>query len=106
MGRYTLLLICFLTISCGEALDTVGDAEPGPTTVPVEVQTPESGADFVINSATIENAVLSVVGSGTLPNGALISYKVKHDGFETVITTATVPDRSNLVVGLSRSKCR
>lgn len=82
MGRYTLLLICFLTINCGEALDTVGDAEPGPTTVPVEVQTPESGADFVINSATIENAVLSVVGSGTLPNGALISYEVKHDGFD------------------------
>ena len=82
MGRYILPLICFLAISCGELLDTAGDAEPGPTTAPTEAQTLESGADFVINSAAIENSVLSVVGSGTLPHGALISYEVKHDGFD------------------------
>ena len=82
MVRYALLLICCLPISCGESLDTVGDAELGSTTVQSGVKTPEGGADLVIDSATIENSVLSVVGGGTLPNGALISYEVKHDGFD------------------------
>ena len=74
MHRHTLPLICVLTVGCGGSL--------APAEAPAEVVPPEGGADYIIDSAVVEHAVLRINGSGNLPDGALISYEVKHDGFD------------------------
>ena len=74
MHRHTLPLICVLTVGCGGSL--------APAEAPAEVVPPEGGADYIIDSAVVEHAVLRINGSGNLPDGALISYEVKHEGFD------------------------
>lgn len=84
MYRYISTLICVLAFGCGgSAPAPTEEPEPAPEAAAAEPAPAQGGgADFVIDSATIESELLRIEGSGSLPDGALISYEVKHDGFD------------------------
>jgi hypothetical protein len=84
MSRYLLVFFCALTVACGGAPEPGADpAAEAPTGESTEAAAAtEDGADFVIDLAVVEDAVLRIEGSGTLPDGARLSYEVKHDGFD------------------------
>ena len=85
MSRYISTVICVLAIGCGGAPEPAGEpaSAPAPAETAAEpAAVTDGGADFVIDSAAIASEVLRIEGSGSLPDGALISYEVKHDGFD------------------------
>ena len=84
MYRYSLTLTCALAVACGGGAPEPA-AESAPAEVaeaPAEADSGRDGADFVMESAVIADGVLHLQGSGSLPDGALISYEIKHDGFD------------------------
>ena len=84
MYRYILTLTCALAVACGGGVPEPA-AEFAPATVaeaPTEADSESDGADFVMESAVIADGILYLEGSGSLPDGALISYEIKHDGFD------------------------
>ena len=84
MYRYILTLTCGLAVACGGGAPEPA-AESASATVaeaPAVAGAERDGADFLMDSAVIEDGVLYLEGSGSLPDGALISYEIKHDGFD------------------------
>ena len=85
MPRYLMTLTCALAIGCGGGV-TEPATEPedvaGADAAAEPAASASGGADFALDSAVVENGVLHLDGRGTLPDGALISYEIKHDGFD------------------------
>jgi hypothetical protein len=84
MYRYLAALFCALVVACGGAPEPAVDSMPAaevPAAATAETEA-EGGADFVIDSAVVEEAVMRLEGSGSLPDGALLSYEIKDDGFD------------------------
>ena len=84
MYRYILTLTCGLAVACGGGAQepAAGSASATVAEAPTVADAERDGADFLMNSAVIEDGVLYLEGSGSLPDGTLISYEIKHDGFD------------------------
>lgn len=84
MKRYILVFTCVLTVGCGGSPETTSTAD-----VPQAAETPETdaataagGVELTLEEPVIEAGQLRLQGTTTLPDGALLTYVVKHDGFD------------------------
>ena len=85
MNRRTVIALCVVTMSCTGAPEPTSTLTNQETSLP-GTNTAESivdGVDVILETPTIEDGQLVLHGTANVPDGAILMYLVKHDGFDS-----------------------